>query len=281
VPNSWGRKFECNGAAVTNTLTGPNSIHLTTNAHFFLIMFSAQPERSISINSDRSVIGVAPVGCIEIVPNGSELFSRWLHYKHNLLIAISEDRLQELANRELGTSFIEFHLPKLGVVDAQALAIATQIRNELMLTPLCYQESIESLLTLFGIHVIRNYTALNRKPVSKVRGGLTPSTRKRVIDYIHANLSRTLTIDKLAAIADLSPSYFARAFQQSLAQTPHEFIVTARLHAAKNMVLNSNVPFREISVTAGFSSNSHMTSLMKKVWGQTPSQIRNTNKITN
>ncbi len=276
VPDSWGRKFECDGAAVTNSQVGPTSIHFTTKAYFFLIMFSAQPERAIAINSDRPAIGLAPAGCLEIVPENSDLFSRWRYTKDSLLIAMTERRLLNLTNREWGESLGEFHLPRLGMVDEKALAIASEIRNELACAQFGHETCIESMLTLFGIHVLRTYTTLNNRQPQKVKitGGLTPVARKRVLDYIHAHLSEKLAIETLAVVAGLSPSYFTRAFRQSLGQSPHEFIIATRLRAARGMILTSSTPLREISRLTGFSSNSHMTAIMKKAWGQNPSQIR-------
>ncbi|AHG65386.1 AraC family transcriptional regulator [Advenella mimigardefordensis] len=276
VPDSWGRKYECDGAAVANSLVDPTSIHFTTKAYFFLIMLSAQPDRAIAINSDRPVIGLAPAGCIEIVPESSELFSRWRHTKHSLLIAMTEQHLLNLTNLEWGDSLREFRLPKLGVVDEKALAIASEIRTELICAPFGYEACIDSLLTLFGIHVLRTYTSLNNqaRQKEKIAGGLTPVARKRVLDYIHAHLSEKLAIETLAVVAGLSPSYFTRAFRQSMGQSPHEFIVATRLQAARRMIMTSSAPLSEISKINGFSSNSHMTALMKKTWGQNPTQIR-------
>ncbi len=274
IPDAWGRKFECDGAAVAEATVEPGSIHFAAKAYFFLIMLSAQAERTIAINSDRSMIGFAPSGCIEIVPENSELFSRWEHTKYSLLIAITEKRLLNLAGSEWGEALPEFYLPKLGVVDQKALTIASLIRQELLYNGLKREESLESLITFFGIHALRTYTSLSSKQDRHSFGGLTPAARKRVIDFIHANLSEKLTIEKLASIAELSPSYFARAFRQSFGQTPHELVLTTRLQTARSMILASNVSLAEISQVTGFSSNSHMSTAMKKFFGKNPRQIR-------
>ena len=276
VPDSWGRKFEGDGAAVTNSYVEATAVHFTTKAYFFLIMLTAQPARTIAINSDRREVNVAPAGCLEIVPERSELFSQWQYTKHSMLIALTERRLLGLTHREWGENIPEFHLPRLGVVDKKAMAIASEIRKELITSSFFREESIEALLTFFGIHVLRTYSSLatNRLKKQKFTGGLTTTARKRVVDYVYAHLSEKLTVEKLASIAELSPSYFTRAFRQSLGQSPHEFIIMARLHAARRMILTSHMPLGEISRITGFYSNSHMTASMKRTWGQNPTQIR-------
>src|SRR5438045_907191 len=77
IPNSWGPKFGAESGAVTQTRTGPNEIILTMPANLALVMLTPQPNREIALNSDRKSIALAPVGSIEIVPAGSELFARW------------------------------------------------------------------------------------------------------------------------------------------------------------------------------------------------------------
>lgn len=282
IPEHWGYRFESAGAAIADAQVDPASIHLKTKAYFFLIMLCAQPERTLAINSDRRLTGFAPTGSIEIVPQDSELFSTWRHTKHTMLIAMTEKRLLQLSGREWGEDPGEFHLPRLGVVDEKALAIAAEMRNELVCASFGYEECLESLLTLFGIHVLRTYTSLNKRPAHDlpVTGGLSPMVRSRVIEYIHTHLSRKITIETLASIAELSPSHFARAFRQSLGQTPHEFVITTRLQLAKKMIQTSSTSLYEISQLTGFSSNSHMSASMKKAWGQNPSQIRHSERQT-
>lgn len=274
VPNSWGLKFECEGAAVTDTLVGPNSINYVANAYYFLITFVALPKKSTALNSDQVITNFIPAGQLEIVPQGAELFSQWWYPKHSLLIAIKEDRIQKLATHEDAGSFTELQLPKIGIIDHRSLAIAKRIRNELILKPFCYQASIDLLITLFSIYILRTYTSLNKKITPKVTGGLSARNRKRVLEFIYAHLSEKLTLERLASISDLSPSYFAHAFFQSLGQTPHEFIVAARLHAARELILTSKVPFGKISQSTGFANSSHMSAVIKKTWGKSPSIIR-------
>lgn len=282
IPEHWGYRFESAGAAIADAQIDPASIHLKTKAYFFLIMLCAQPERTLAINSDRRLTGFAPTGNIEIVPQDSELFSTWRYTKHTMLIAMTEKRLLQLSGHEWGEDPGEFHLPRLGVVDEKALAIATEMRNELVCASFGYEECLESLLTLFGIHVLRTYTNLNKRSTydMPITGGLSPMVRSRVIDYIHTHLAEKITIETLASIAGLSPSHFARAFRQSLGQTPHEFVVTTRLQLAKKMIQTSSTSLYEISQLTGFSSNSHMSASMKKAWGKNPSQIRHSERKT-
>ncbi len=123
IPNSWGPKFGTESGAVTRTRTGPNEIILTTPANLALVMLTPQPNREVALNSDRKSIALAPIGSIEIVPAGSELFARWTVDK-NLLLALDPPRLARLAGMEFDNPDFELLPPKIGFVDRKALFLS-------------------------------------------------------------------------------------------------------------------------------------------------------------
>ena len=49
----------------------------------------------------------------------------------------------------------------------------------------------------------------------RIRGGLPPRARRRVLDYIAAHLDQKITNDALAQIAGLSTAYFCTVFKQT------------------------------------------------------------------
>ena len=57
---------------------------------------------------------------------------------------------------------------------------------------------------------------------------------KMVVAYIRQNLRNSLTIEKLAAVANLSPRQFSRAFLAETGQSPARAVERLRLEAARN-----------------------------------------------
>lgn len=274
IPNEWGPKFECNGGAVTRTHTGPNSIRFVAPAHMALIMFTAQPHRQIALNSDKKFVGIAPVGAIEIVPAQSELYAHWATEKQNLLVAVDPGRLKRLAGMEFDKEAFELHPPKLGIVDAQAHALARCMKSEVENIDIGYEESLDALVTLFATHLLRNYSSLRGRSQRQFNGGLLVATWRRITEYINGNLAETLTLERLASIANLSPSHFARAFRQTSGQSPHQYVISTRLAHARQLITGTDKPLSEVAKISGFSNNSHMTALMKRAYGTTPSDVR-------
>lgn len=276
IPSSWGPKLELGQQAVANTSTGPDSIQYKANAHFLVVLFTAQPDREMALNSDQRICGFAPIGSLEVVPAQSDVFARWTVSKENLLVGMTEMRLRQLAGTEHDRDDFELRPPKLGVIDAKALHISQRIRTELQSGEIASHESIDSWLTLLGVHVLRTYSSLNNQDSSLPSGGLSARAWRRINEYILENLGSKLTLEALATIAQLSPSHFARAFRETVGQAPHQYILSARLNLARQMILESRLPFNEIARRVGFSNNSHMTALIRRTWGITPTLMRRT-----
>jgi AraC family transcriptional regulator len=275
IPNSWGPKFGAESGAVTQTRTGPNEIILTTPANLALVMLTPQPNREIALNSDRKSIALAPVGSIEIVPAGSELFARWTVDKENLLLALDPQRLARLAGMEFDNQDFELLPPKIGVVDRKALFLTHLIREEFQRGDAANELCFDGLITLFAAHLLRSYSSLrDNRPEHVLRGGLSPRAWRGVNDYIQDNLSEQLSIAHLAALANLSPSHFLRAFQRTSGQAPHQYIVAQRLALAERLIKATDIPLADVAKSTGFSSNSHMTATMKRQRGLTPTDLR-------
>ncbi|KQV33182.1 MULTISPECIES: AraC family transcriptional regulator [unclassified Rhizobium] len=108
-----------------------------------------------------------------------------------------------------------------------------------------------------------------------LRGGLAPALRRRLVDYIEANLAQPIRLRDLAAIADLSEFHLQRMFQQTCGVSPYDFILNRRIDRARRM-LAGNEPIAQIAAACGFSSQSHLTRLFKVATGTTPFDYRRT-----
>lgn len=274
IPEEWGPKFQYGGAAVTRTHTGPNTIQFTAPAHMILVMLTPQPSREIALDSDRRIVGMAPEGSFEIIPNQSELFAGWNTEKRSLLIAVGSERLSTLAGMEFENETFELRPTKLGHIDRKAYQLARYMRHEIDNQDLAWSENLEALITSFSIHLLRNYSSLRSRSIHRFSGGLAPLAWRRVDDFIQTHLQERLTVETVASVAGLSPSHFARAFKQTTGQSPHHYVIECRLTLARSLIMKTDASMEQIALTAGFSSNSHMTALMRRAWNMTPTTLR-------
>lgn len=274
VPDHWGRKLELGQGAVTLTETGPSAIRMRADAHYVLVLMSSQPARHLALNSDRMMAGAAPMGSIELIPAGSDLSAWWETPKASILAGLTVERLQSLAGTEFGANGFELYPPHIGWVDTQALAIGRAIRNELECGECAVPECIDAWLTILGTHVLRRYSSLGGRPVVGARTGLSPTAWRRVEDFIRAHLADRITVAQLAEVAQLSPSHFARSFRATTGQAPHQYLLSLRMETAKQRILGGNELLEDVARLTGFSSNSHLSSVMRRFWGVSPTMLR-------
>jgi AraC-like DNA-binding protein len=106
------------------------------------------------------------------------------------------------------------------------------------------------------------------------RGGLSPAVTRRVCDYIEGHLDEKIRLDGLAALAGLSIGHFARAFQQSVGEPPHTYLLRQRLEHVEHMLRETHAPLSEIALATGFADQSHLARHFRRWAGVSPRQVR-------
>jgi YesN/AraC family two-component response regulator len=96
----------------------------------------------------------------------------------------------------------------------------------------------------------------------------------RVIDYIYHGKNKTLTLNQLASLVNLTPKYLSALFHKETGQTLTVFIHKVLIEKAKNLLAHSDYSLGEISTYLNFSSQSYFISIFKRYTGITPGQYR-------
>lgn len=97
---------------------------------------------------------------------------------------------------------------------------------------------------------------------------------KSMIAHIHRNFSDKLTLEEIAAAANISPREANRIFQKTIRQTPFEYLIGYRLNKAKELLSHSELSITEISYRCGFTDSTYMGKQFKKAYGMTPKDYR-------
>jgi AraC family transcriptional regulator len=214
----------------------------------------------------------ALVGMIEINPANLESTSHSPDAANYVHIALPPQTLLELAEQELDRDRVDLQPIPFGTVDQKALRIAQMLKAELSEREAANELYVDSLITVFGIHLLRTYANSGR--ALKAEGGLPAHKTRRVRDYLQENFSRKVSVADLAALCELSPGYFIRAFSATFGQSPHQYLLHLRLGAAEQLLAARDLPITEVAYLSGFSSQSHLTTAMRRYKGTTPAQIR-------
>lgn len=92
--------------------------------------------------------------------------------------------------------------------------------------------------------------------------------------YIRENLEKELSLADLAALCNLSPTYFHSIFTEFFRKTPARYILECRISAAKTGLLSGECSLAKLAHDSGFSSQSYFCYKFKQVTGKTPLQYR-------
>jgi AraC family transcriptional regulator len=161
----------------------------------------------------------------------------------------------------------------LGVPDGAVFGMAALVRRAHVAGRSLSDIEASTLAHRLVAHMLRTYGAgapLSGQPV----GGLDRRTVDRVVDFVDADLAGTITLDRMADVAALSPFHFARAFKATTGLAPHRFVTTRRLEAAKTALLTSDASVMRVAHAVGFSNVSHFRRVFRRELGVAPGELR-------
>ena len=101
---------------------------------------------------------------------------------------------------------------------------------------------------------------------------------KAMMDYIQENCAERLTLDQIAASANISRRECTRCFRRCIDSTPNEYLNACRLRMAADMLLRTGKGVLEISEACGFSSASYFGKVFRGATGLTPREFRAQNR---
>ncbi|AZO16375.1 GlxA family transcriptional regulator [Mesorhizobium sp. M2A.F.Ca.ET.043.05.1.1] len=95
-----------------------------------------------------------------------------------------------------------------------------------------------------------------------------------LIEWMRDRLAETLTVERLADQAAMSPRNFARAFTAETGTTPAKAVERLRLETARMAVETSNAPLDRIAEDSGFGDAGRMRRAFMRSFGQPPQALR-------
>lgn len=97
---------------------------------------------------------------------------------------------------------------------------------------------------------------------------------QKAIDYASVNLRKSLSVEELAEVANLSPRQFSRAFRAETGQPPAKAVERLRVEAARLMLEKGRHSMDVIAREVGFVDRDRMRRAFLRTLGQPPQAIR-------
>lgn len=157
-------------------------------------------------------------------------------------------------------------------------AIRTLVRN---LWAICEEEGVQSrlLARAAGCEILAELCRLSGAMFEPAKGGLAPRTVLRCQELMRARLSEDISLDELAAEAQLSPYHFARMFKQSVGVPPRVYLTQLRIEKACELLALTDLSITEIALKIGYSSSQVLSRVFFKYQHISPSDYRRAVRI--
>ncbi len=214
-------------------------------------------------SGDRVLVGPDNPMCF--IPAGVPLWStmarkgRLRHLDLHLDVDVLSDRFKD----RLDLSALQE--PQLTFQDERVMMLARLLALECT-SPSALDELYADSLVTAMLTVLGNVVRMPKLENS----GLSPRALKRVLAHIDANCTRNISLQELADLAGLSPSYFSQAFKKSVGMPPHRWQMSRRVETVKSLLEAGATSLPDAAIAAGFSDQSHLTRVFRQFEGTTP-----------
>src|SRR5260370_40460729 len=95
----------------------------------------------------------------------------------------------------------------------------------------------------------------------------------KVSEMMHSHLDRDLSLAELAAAAGLSTSYLSQMFRNATGQSPHQFVLAARIERAKGLLKGSKRVI-DVALSCGFQTQQHFARVFRAMCNVSPTEYR-------
>src|SRR5690625_819968 len=108
------------------------------------------------------------------------------------------------------------------------------------------------------------------------RHGMRSAHLTSAIRIMEENIETPLSPGEIAARIGISTRQMERLFGKYLNTSPSRYAMEMRLHRARNLIVQTELPMAEIAMACGFNSTSHFAKTFRSHFGVTPLRQRST-----
>lgn len=102
----------------------------------------------------------------------------------------------------------------------------------------------------------------------------------QAVDYIRKSISLDITVADAARHLHISRSYLFELFRQHLHMSPQEFLTSAKIMHARELLAATSLPVADVAASSGYHNSFAFSRAFKKATGMTPTEYRKTYQRT-
>lgn len=97
---------------------------------------------------------------------------------------------------------------------------------------------------------------------------------RQALGMIHENLSRSISVEQIAAEVHMSVSHFRSVFRRMTGFSPQEYITLSKLNYACNLLRQTDLNVREVGEAAGYADPQYFSRIFGRHIGLSPGGYR-------
>ena len=139
----------------------------------------------------------------------------------------------------------------------------------------------KSPLHLIGhLYLFLDYMTRSAATMRLKQGGrLRDFYIKEALSFIEQNFQNDISVEDIAAFCGLNRSYFGKIFHDTIGKSPQEFLMSYRMQKATELLKLTQLSIGDIGNAVGYSNQLHFSRAFKNVYGVSPREWRNANRI--
>ena len=195
----------------------------------------------------------------EIIYNS--MFHNHLHLKYVLPFILENSKHQKV----IGKSAIE---------SSCIPALLNEILKEQEMESYGYELAIKNHIGRIFLWILRYF---HQTRTDLMHSPLTNTYIKRLqpsLDYVLEHFYEELKATEMAALCNMSTSFFSRTFNQQMGMNFNEYVNYIRTMEAEKLLITTTMNITDIANAAGFNSTSYFIKLFKSFKSISPNQFR-------
>ena len=93
-------------------------------------------------------------------------------------------------------------------------------------------------------------------------------------EYIHDHLDQNITLNEVAEMLYINPSYFSTLFKKETGETFSNYITQTRIGRSKELLRDLKYSISEVSAIVGYQDSKYFSKVFQKTVGIKPSKFR-------
>lgn len=219
---------------------------------------------------DENLVRTAAVGSVLFMLPGRELQAR---ITPGRLCAVTCSFDNDYAAQFMGPLATLTHAQLHQALDFRSSLISSillRLMQEALAPGAIHQRVVESL----GHAMLTECAHWLQAPEQDVKGAFTAREFQMIEHYLAGLTGKAPNVADLAALCGFSERYFAKRFREFSGVPISQYIKAVQLAKAKSLLLETDLPLKEIAYRLGFSSTANFTASFRTATGITPGQFR-------